>query len=61
MHALRLDSGTPYRTAGSGPCYILHDWHKVEAFEDTCQVCTLCMQVVPHGHRSKVSGLAQLD
>ena len=48
MHALRLDSGTPYRTAGSGPCYILHDWHKVEAFEDTCQVSTLCMQVVPH-------------
>ena len=35
MHALRLDSGTPYRTAGSGPCYILNDWHKVEAFEDT--------------------------
>ena len=61
MHALRLDSGSHCRAAGSGPCYVLHDFHKVEAFEDTCQVCNLCMQVVPHSHRSWVSGLAPLD
>ena len=25
VHALRLGSGSPYRTARFGPCYILHD------------------------------------
>ena len=47
MHALRLDSGSHCRAAGSGPCYVLHDFHKVEAFEDTVRCVTFACRWCP--------------